>query len=1590
MTTGIGYASRTNEQRDIQPVAIVAVDPITRKAKALTRIYTEIEIDCRIPVGSTYVIPAVGEQWYVDRYDLVWHLHSRLPFNDNNTLIEPVPGQMVIGGTGPVELNGSQLNVHGDTTINGTLGVGDVTLKDVDGMLQQSTDGGETFTPIGTGGGDGEGGGPSDIDDVTGLTEALEAKSNVGHTHTTYTDPLTTKGDLLARTATTTVRKPVGAPGSWLRVSPAQTDGLVWAVMTANDIPDLNASKITSGEFPQAMVDGLTEALATTLKTDSPLDAHALYNLIPPHLLAQVPVSVIGDTQTNLISDPHFQSASLLSGAGIWFYDAAVGHVMPGSARTTADGTTKELLTQFPIPVSAGQVLAISGWTKWSGLVGTSEPVQLAITGYNANGSAIDQVTIASHSTAPPTTDWIQLSGSYTVATGVVSMRVRLVVAHFATAGTVWFDDLSAIKTQLLSQRLVAGTNSGTTLADDITNLTVGVATNASGLTGKAALADFNSLVSTIGGTFGTTIPAADARLNSFLTPASPLNGSNIASGAVADAFVPGVTTLVDTIVTNALNISGAGFAHVDSATALKANTHALVDVSARLAQLESTVTGGVGTGDGFDRTSASGFGPLWRVSYSGTGGNVATTGHDAVFVPGGNLDREFLAIYNGPVTRSATNLQEVALVLSSMAARASGACGYNDLWLRIADDNLVMPGQIVDITNVTGIRARFGGDGSLSIYRFVNGAGTLLNSEPAGTVVPPGPGSTIIGTAGDPGTDRFFRALIGTAGYLEVSEAGVASGFGPGYQRWGFGGKATGHASGQQKPGDVHQWTARDQVARMSWSTTAVAPPERQYGSGWSTAVAEPTFEPGGGWYIRIERVARFSGVGTLSLSVTTVIYPSKTAAFSATGALSATVVSRRAITAVFSATGSQITRVFEVQYRTATFSAGTIGPALSANDGLWAVITGGRYAVDGLTATIVGISGLFDGLSAVIVVIEIKEPQVVTLSGTGTLHGVMGLRDTRIAFLTANGTLTVAIQPVATATSAFTGTAALAATLRPALNAALSATGALNAAIGPVYTTPAILTGSGELSATAIHLITAAVSSNGTLTAALDAAFIAAFTSDGELTAITGRTVVSTLTATGALSATMVQVHARTTTDTALGRLTTPAHQIYTITATLSGDAELTVALVQRFSATAIFDSNGSLTTTVAAQLTATGTATGSLAAISSQIYDVAPALSATGALSATVVQVHSTTAAFTATSAPTAAVNPVYAISAALTGGGALSATVVQRFLTTAVFASSGTLITALDAAFTAVLSSAGSFTATYSQIYTVAPASTTTGMLASATLIPCYPDVSVAHSSDGTLTATAFPFDPFTEENVTRTNQPVPLGAGQLEIWLIGKGGKGGSGQGSTSGARNGGGGAGAGARVLATIPASSLGPTYSVTRGTANGAASTFSSGSIVLTANGGGVGISGPSGGGGGVGGTATQSGWPGATLQNGTNGGAKGAAAANNANGAGAGGGGGCSVGTNDNTSGTHGKGGNSATVTAPAGQGATPTAAAAGNGGAGGAGGFPGNPGTGAPGGAGGSYGGGGGGGSACNRAVPVGVGGDGGAGYNRLVWT
>lgn len=132
----VDFSRRTSSERDLQPVAIVTVDPVTRTATGVTRTRHTVTINCSYATGDTITIPAVGEQWYVERFDMEWRLYGRIPFNDATLNIEPEEGQVSVGSaSGPLELNGTEVRANGTVfRLNG------VWYRDDGETLQRSVD----------------------------------------------------------------------------------------------------------------------------------------------------------------------------------------------------------------------------------------------------------------------------------------------------------------------------------------------------------------------------------------------------------------------------------------------------------------------------------------------------------------------------------------------------------------------------------------------------------------------------------------------------------------------------------------------------------------------------------------------------------------------------------------------------------------------------------------------------------------------------------------------------------------------------------------------------------------------------------------------------------------------------------------------------------------------------------------------------------------------------------------------------------------------------------------------------------------------------------------------------------------------------------------------------------------------------------------------------------------------------------------------------------------------------------------------------------------------------------------------------------
>jgi hypothetical protein len=566
-------------------------------------------------------------------------------------------------------------------------------------------------------------------------------------------------------------------------------------------LPDLSHGDFDAVKAVENFIANMLHPTKMLLDPGSPLDSFNLFNTLPSNVIGQVPVSVIGDMASNLLVNPTFEDLESIEST-VWTWDAEKHSATGGSAKVIADGTgSKDLLSNL-IQVTKDQVINVSVWVKWYALMGTATPIQLGITCY-LNGSAVGQPIIAQLGVTPPTSDWRNLVGTYVIPANVDAIRMRMSVAPQATAGTVKWSDTWLSKSGLLPSLLVKGQEAGKTLADDLTKTANDIAAHASAIISRALQVDLDSLQQTLSPS--GALEDIAARMNSFLDSLSPLNGSNINAGSVADSFVPGVLTTYTNIVTQLLQTTIQGSASsTASADALLHVSDVLAGLTSQVEKLTVQSTSGKTAFDDFERPASSNLGPNWQVSYPGGGaGTIGTDGHNASFSKSGLSQRIYVCRYLPLVCDGDMQTWSVALGGAPENPLLSGLTGnpaMNDVNGRMSSDMLNF------------IRFRIWA-GRAWLNRIVNGIEqTMLDQPYNGPSL--GAGSSLTLVCGKGGNARYFVGRVNGSDVIQVGETGTASMLGPQYRFGGFGGLAGSWPVllTQTAPGDVRMWSGGDQ----------------------------------------------------------------------------------------------------------------------------------------------------------------------------------------------------------------------------------------------------------------------------------------------------------------------------------------------------------------------------------------------------------------------------------------------------------------------------------------------------------------------------------------------------------------------------------------------------------------------------------------------------------------------------------------------------------------------------------------------------------------------------------------------------------
>ena len=292
------------------------------------------------------------------------------------------------------------------------------------------------------------------------------------------------------------------------------------------------------------------------------------------------------------------------------------------------------------------------------------------------------------------------------------------------------------------------------------------------------------------------------ARIAGFLTGSSDLNGSKITFGSIIDSVIPGLGTLLGNIWAKLTgNEPEQAVSHTEVADALAQTANVLTGNSSDIAALQAVFTGGVSTGDDFER-SASTMGSNWDYSYSnGSGHGFKVNGHElfwetALF----DIDSTVaLCRWVGLNATSQTDYQVGTIVLGSAPVNPLiGTSAANTILLRM------------NSAKTSYVAAQWKADNTVSLYRVVSGASTLMNSASCAT---PGAGASLMFQAGKPGTARYYKLAVNSSTVLEWTEAGADSMVGASYRGWGLGAYIGRNESGlsQSPPGRVRVWVGAD-----------------------------------------------------------------------------------------------------------------------------------------------------------------------------------------------------------------------------------------------------------------------------------------------------------------------------------------------------------------------------------------------------------------------------------------------------------------------------------------------------------------------------------------------------------------------------------------------------------------------------------------------------------------------------------------------------------------------------------------------------------------------------------------------------------
>jgi hypothetical protein len=266
-----------------------------------------------------------------------------------------------------------------------------------------------------------------------------------------------------------------------------------------------------------------------------------------------VPGAHIVASNPQLLNDPGFDSSATVSTTSSRItWDGTVGNTALGSLKIMPDGLALYSEVSNPIPAAAGQQFSVSIFSMWSGLEYTgTTPIQLQVLQF-FQGARVASTEVAQF-TSPAATEstFQQLTGGFTVPSGVDTIYLRPCVTQFATGGSVWFDDASVTNVSTIpnsvlgtiDNSIVSGIQGVESIGATIQGTWDNFATTLAAVFGFSGVADSGNSLSTVTGVIQGTGQTANNAMSLGQT-----NSTTLANAAVSKPTFQSIDPTADSV----------------------------------------------------------------------------------------------------------------------------------------------------------------------------------------------------------------------------------------------------------------------------------------------------------------------------------------------------------------------------------------------------------------------------------------------------------------------------------------------------------------------------------------------------------------------------------------------------------------------------------------------------------------------------------------------------------------------------------------------------------------------------------------------------------------------------------------------------------------------------------------------------------------------------------------------------------------------------------------------------------------------------------------------------------------------------------